>query len=105
MVGICSLNFDRPCCVYLLVNFTCVCTPLWIVHTMKQIYHMLLLFVVDVFQAMVLFCGSKNFRSDLYQTFSHLCADPHFKVRKAVAAGFHEVSVQSVNQPINKAIN
>lgn len=44
------------------------------------------------FPAMVLFIGARNFKSELSSTFSHLCCDPHYLVRKSVAAGFHEVA-------------
>lgn len=43
------------------------------------------------FPAMVLFCGAKQFKPDLHITFTHLCKDPHFMVRKTISGGFHEV--------------
>lgn len=43
------------------------------------------------FPAMVLFCGAKQFKPDLHVTFTHLCKDPHFMVRKTISGGFHEV--------------
>ncbi|XP_062568664.1 serine/threonine-protein phosphatase 4 regulatory subunit 4-like [Saccostrea cucullata] len=43
------------------------------------------------FPAMVLFTGAKQFKADLHVTFSHLCKDPHFIVRKTISSGFHEV--------------
>ncbi|XP_061165811.1 serine/threonine-protein phosphatase 4 regulatory subunit 4-like isoform X2 [Saccostrea echinata] len=43
------------------------------------------------FPAMVLFTGAKQFKSDLHVTFTHLCKDPHFIVRKTISSGFHEV--------------
>eukprot|EP00062_Callorhinchus_milii_P018116 gi/632971228/ref/XP_007902068.1/ PREDICTED: serine/threonine-protein phosphatase 4 regulatory subunit 4 [Callorhinchus milii] len=42
--------------------------------------------------AMVLFVDPKHFYSDLYLTLSTLCHDPEALVRRAVAAGFHEVT-------------
>ena len=44
-----------------------------------------------VLQAMVLFVGARNFKAELSSSFSHLCCDPHYLVRRSVAAGFHEV--------------
>lgn len=43
------------------------------------------------FPAMVLFCGAKQFKPELHLTFTHLCKDPHFLVRKTISSGFHEV--------------
>nr|XP_043904741.1 serine/threonine-protein phosphatase 4 regulatory subunit 4 isoform X2 [Solea senegalensis] len=41
--------------------------------------------------AMVLFCESAPFLSELYTTFSTLCCDPEFSVRQSAAANFHQV--------------
>ena len=46
---------------------------------------------------MVLFCGAKQFKPELHLTFTHLCKDPHFLVRKTISSGFHEVSYQCKN--------
>jgi hypothetical protein len=43
---------------------------------------------------MVLFCGAKQFKPELHVTFTHLCKDPHFIVRKTISGGFHEVRQQ-----------
>ncbi|XP_056021405.1 serine/threonine-protein phosphatase 4 regulatory subunit 4-like isoform X8 [Ostrea edulis] len=43
------------------------------------------------FPAMVLFSGAKQFKQELHVTFTHLCKDPHFIVRKTISGGFHEV--------------
>ncbi|XP_070577701.1 serine/threonine-protein phosphatase 4 regulatory subunit 4-like isoform X13 [Ptychodera flava] len=44
------------------------------------------------FPCMVLFAGPRNFKTELYSTFSSLCDDPHRLVRRTVACGFHEVA-------------
>ncbi|KAJ8311079.1 hypothetical protein KUTeg_011370 [Tegillarca granosa] len=44
------------------------------------------------FPAMVLFIGAKQFKSELYGTFSSLCKDPHNQVRKIMSSSYHEVS-------------
>lgn len=44
------------------------------------------------FPAMVLFAEPVNFSEELYNTFSDLCLDPHYDVRKTIACGFHEVT-------------
>lgn len=40
---------------------------------------------------MVLFIGAKQFKSELYGTFSSLCKDPHNQVRKIMSSSYHEV--------------
>ncbi|XP_077996015.1 serine/threonine-protein phosphatase 4 regulatory subunit 4-like [Glandiceps talaboti] len=44
------------------------------------------------FPCMVLFAGPRNFKTELYSTFSSLCDDPHKLVRRTVSCGFHEVA-------------
>ena len=40
---------------------------------------------------MVLFVGIRLFKSELHLTVKAMCADSSSQVRKAIAAGFHEV--------------
>ncbi|KAL8608669.1 hypothetical protein ACOMHN_002898 [Nucella lapillus] len=42
--------------------------------------------------AMVIYAGSKNFKSELLPTLTSLCKDPHYLVRRMTACGFHEIS-------------
>nr|XP_002737817.1 PREDICTED: serine/threonine-protein phosphatase 4 regulatory subunit 4 [Saccoglossus kowalevskii] len=44
------------------------------------------------FPCMVLFAGPRNFKTELYSTFSSLCDDPSKLVRRTMSCGFHEVA-------------
>ena len=56
-------------------------------------------------QAMVLFIGVRTFKTELHSVMKAMCADPSTQVRKAVAAGFHEVlcrlSLVECNAPMH----
>ncbi|XP_013395913.1 serine/threonine-protein phosphatase 4 regulatory subunit 4-like [Lingula anatina] len=43
------------------------------------------------FPAMVVMTGARQFKTELYPTFSSLCNDPHLAVKKTIAHSFHEV--------------
>ena len=45
---------------------------------------------------MVLFVGSKSFKSELQQTLNSLVTDPESAVRRSIGMGFHEVRRQRI---------